>query len=445
MRTRKSKKQDGGNETPTENEQPAKYDPKVEFDMSKNLISGPYNAVRMEGEIHGVKKVVYMFFDYHYKYPQQAECSNVFSKHVNNYIFSNFQKAQSENKDVTYDFFYEITPTDVTNKGIRETSNTITTQLPYMYYFALLFQRLIQVDADNKIIPSKLFKNVRFHYADVRDYLEAMFTKRSYILLNLASNISNMDKLNLRLLSQILQISTEMYHFLKDIIDIIQNVIIQKEYKNIKFRAIMEYDFFDNIEKNGEEIKKGIEYFLNKIVHKYQNDDIRKQLVKYVLKGYSSLEILEEKLYEYIKFVQGIVSFQQNTNEYSVDAYGVLPEQITERIFELRNKTDDLFSTRIYNMTWIMDVYFLRRILDKSYITNTIVYAGGAHTTFYAAALRKDFGFKVTHASHHRAENLDALNTRLERYLTSDNFFILAPSEHISQCSDMTDFPKNFM
>ena len=51
------------------------------------------------------------------------------------------------------------------------------------------------------------------------------------------------------------------------------------------------------------------------------------------------------------------------------------------------------------NVTF-MDVYFLRRFLDKKYITNTVTYTGINHSINYIYALVKYFDFKITHASY---------------------------------------------
>ena len=42
-----------------------------------------------------------------------------------------------------------------------------------------------------------------------------------------------------------------------------------------------------------------------------------------------------------------------------------------------------------------MDCYFLRRFLDKDYITNAIVYTGHIHTTEYLFFLIKYYDFEI--------------------------------------------------
>jgi hypothetical protein len=85
----------------------------------------------------------------------------------------------------------------------------------------------------------------------------------------------------------------------------------------------------------------------------------------------------------------------------------------------------------------------LRRFLDKDYITNGIAYTGAAHSIAYIDMLSKLFGFKVTHFSYSKISDLNKLNSEIiktEEYDLADIFF----PEKITQCSDITNFPKNF-
>jgi len=43
----------------------------------------------------------------------------------------------------------------------------------------------------------------------------------------------------------------------------------------------------------------------------------------------------------------------------------------------------------------MMDSYFLRRLLDKDYIKNSIVYTGNIHNTDYLHFLVKNYDYKI--------------------------------------------------
>lgn len=92
-----------------------------------------------------------------------------------------------------------------------------------------------------------------------------------------------------------------------------------------------------------------------------------------------------------------------------------------------------------------MDIYFLRRFLDKDYITNAITYTGSAHSNTYINILVKDFGFKITHASYSKIPDIDELNNIVKRTINSNDLgeYLYPPIQ--SQCSDVTHFPENFL
>ena len=41
------------------------------------FVNGPYNVVRLEGNVGKVKKVLYVFFDVHNDVSGQTECQNI--------------------------------------------------------------------------------------------------------------------------------------------------------------------------------------------------------------------------------------------------------------------------------------------------------------------------------------------------------------------------------
>lgn len=76
-------------------------------------------------------------------------------------------------------------------------------------------------------------------------------------------------------------------------------------------------------------------------------------------------------VYPYIKYYNG----KQN-------------EQINEKIQEINDLSIDLYSL-------FVDTYLLRRILDKKYINNCVVYTGAHHSVNYIYFLIKYCDFKL--------------------------------------------------
>lgn len=59
-------------------------------------ISGPINVVRLEGNIFGIKKVLYVYFDVHLPNEQETKCENVFLDTIQNYIIDQFKNGKIE-------------------------------------------------------------------------------------------------------------------------------------------------------------------------------------------------------------------------------------------------------------------------------------------------------------------------------------------------------------
>ena len=56
-------------------------------------ISGPINIVRLEGNVFGIDKILYVFFDLHLHPEIQTRCENVFSDTIMTYLTEQFKKS----------------------------------------------------------------------------------------------------------------------------------------------------------------------------------------------------------------------------------------------------------------------------------------------------------------------------------------------------------------
>ena len=90
-----------------------------------------------------------------------------------------------------------------------------------------------------------------------------------------------------------------------------------------------------------------------------------------------------------------------------------------------------------------MDLFFLRRFLDKDYVTNGIVYTGALHSSTYVYTLIKYFGFKITHWSYLKVTP-EELYKLVEKMNNPDDISEYIYPPKLYQCSDMTKFPKLF-
>ena len=83
--------------------------------------------------------------------------------------------------------------------------------------------------------------------------------------------------------------------------------------------------------------------------------------------------------------------------------------------------------------------------MDKTYITNGIVYTGIGHSINYIYYLVHDFNFKITHYSYSKEQDLNKIN-KIIKSLDKKNVTIndLFYPKTIIQCIDLSSFPLNF-
>lgn len=87
----------------------------------------------------------------------------------------------------------------------------------------------------------------------------------------------------------------------------------------------------------------------------------------------------------------------------------------------------------------------MRRLLDKNYVTHMIGYAGMLHACRYLSMLVQLFDFKISNASF-SGKPIDEINKYIKKsgikYMDVMDPNLYPPV--LSQCSDMTSFPKYF-
>ena len=140
------------------------------------------------------------------------------------------------------------------------------------------------------------------------------------------------------------------------------------------------------------------------------------------------------------------ITFYNNIKKLDYESYQNIGyrNKIMKNFKELDNGIFHSFSR-------LVDFYFLRRFLDKEYITNAIVYSGAAHSVAYIYMLHK-IGFRITHCANCSIQDMDNLNDTVDRVrdlpshgATNDliNMFVNSYENPI-QCSDLSSFPEFF-
>lgn len=407
-----------------------------DFDPNLIQINGPLNVVRLQGTINGIYKVIYLFMDIHEDVSKQTECTNIFSKDIQNYFSENFYSLNDGKK--IYDFFFEITPSRIQypNLEYRKYKDK------YIMEVNKLFKRVFKYDkSQNKVGISDIFKNVRLHYLDIRDYFEIevydKLTSANYEIMEFyryGFSINGFENILDNIVS-----AKKQLQFVVDTLKKSEELNKNNKTKLIKLR------------RSGAADPKAVQRLAFKIKYRYNYQNIREilnkllqeiisELIKY-LDNMDKIIVELEQYYDfYLKTGEKLIPDTKTTIVYN---YGITDFKQREIMHNMADHIEYLLDNFLDLFAKLVDIYFLRRFLDKDYITNAIVYCGMAHSVNYIHILVNYFGFEVTHTARSELD-LDDLMLAIKKYSMVDLIPILSPPTPY-QCSDITHFPDKFL
>jgi len=131
----------------------------------------------------------------------------------------------------------------------------------------------------------------------------------------------------------------------------------------------------------------------------------------------------------------------------NINKYALIKLYNQNKIITSREDIRKLEGQILINISWIMDIYFLRRFIDKDYIQNVISYTGNAHSIRILIFLLKNYNMEITHCVY-STQSIDYIN----KYVKSKNVDIeknlydvlqLFYNTDLKQCSDISDFPEH--
>jgi len=371
------------------------------------FISGPINIVRLEGKINNIEKIIYIFFDDHTTITRQTECESYDNIDIISYLKNLFKKSEK-----TLDFFFEIK-----SKSISDKQDIYKTR--YIEDIQKLYNRIHHDKETKKHIKS----NIRFHYMDIRDYLE----KNIYVYRN------NLKK-------AIHDINVKQNINLKDFNTIIESCV----------NLIYELDIYDKYFQGHKPNKQNkIFYFLNKITQKYKYpfiiENFHKEYIIEIKQEISELIKIIKSLHKLIltqeDYVNRIYDIKYETHSKYNYGSNYLPK-LHPIIEEMNKLNEDIYSRINYIFAKLTDLFFLRRFLDKDYINLAITYSGAAHSINFVHSLVSLFNFKITHYSFSEEKDLDKLNN-IAKSDVAKLGYTLKP-KYLIQCSDLSNFPNDF-
>lgn len=408
--------------------------------MTDFEINGPYNILRLEGNVNNINKVLYLFFDIHNSITRQSQCRSI-SLNPDQYLDKVFRSS----KEITYDLFVEMT-----YEQIQFYKYNIGWKTPYIHEVRRMAESKIKKkekkengktskNKSNDGSKTDLKTNVRYHYSDIRQ------------IYALESN--NIIKINF--------ISTKCAYYHPNDFNILENelsaFINQTDFiYQLFFPSNKSIKINTNLIKNPEGIKKNI----HKILNKWNNSDIKHEVIKFyedMIKYWKDemkkchKNILKElkilrKLHEENFFNNNPIKKIKTTYGYSnLDMSSYERMKYFKKLFTL---CDDMMNILIRFHSLLTDIYFCRRFLDKKYIKNAIFYCGGNHGAKISAFLVNKFNFKITNASYlkYSVEKTNKIFKSLNKPSDFNHIPVdLTNPGIIKQCSSLKGFPKNLL
>jgi hypothetical protein len=392
------------------------------------LINGPINVVRLEGSINSIKKILYVFFDYHANINLQTECESYDSKDIVTYFYDIFK---STTKPV--DFFFEVKSSTIGKNNISPFKNIYINNI-YKFYNKSKFDDSVKKNIKN---------NVRFHYLDIRDYLEKNIYYYDDLLYKSVKNILSNKDIFSNDYNNLVQACTQLIYELE----------IYKNFFDSEINKKLSRTKNLNIKSKDTNPKYNILYFLNKITKKYKNKDIINKVknnyfndileeINICINNLNELRgmVIEKENYVY-RYYDEKGKFVENRDKLNLFSSYYNTNEMNQFVYKLDYLSDNIHMKILYIFLKITDLFFLRRFLDKDYITNGISYTGSAHSINYINFLVSNFDFKITHFSYSEERSLEKLND-----IAKNDIYLLDYTLHpqkLIQCSDLSSFPVN--
>lgn len=432
------------------------------YKTDKTSVSGPINTIRLEGEINGIKKTVYLFMDIHLDPEFQTECEDINNYGVRKYIINQLNNAagDKENKNIIFDFFHErrpLTPFNYTKKYKGRYIDEITK----------LFHKAINVDLKhNKILKSRIIPNARFHFIDIRGWFLHKFMDIYYELVDRGEEIIRNNVISSSRLSDINDaIKIIKAHFISIYKILYDNKLKQGDNNKKDTNSNTKKFMFTNNEEilseySDEEYMQKIGDVVYKLRHRYTNKNVMNK-INMIIDG--ELKDNFKMFFEYadksikvnnevIKFLQKYtkkhnewihnILIKQNDGTYDYGLDMELQMDYIKKVYITLSKFRILIIGRVGG--FLMDIYFLRRLLDKDYIKNAIAYTGAHHSLNFIRLLVKYFDFNITHYSYLKNDDIDSATTFIKNSSNEDQLQELFYPVILKQCSDLTKFPKQF-
>jgi hypothetical protein len=418
--------------------------------MNPTKITGPTNAIRLEGYVGNIKKVIYLIGEYHVK---KYKCIEPNALTISQYI-SNFIET-STNLKKKYDIFIETPISHASEYDIRMTYDKAA------HIYDIRDLRYYKSD--------KNIKNIRLHNIDPRLFINenwydfkydlyAYMDKNNYLDQNVINNIVNMCNINLSVYNIMYSnlFDTSKAGIVHGIVpgNKLQNqsknktkIVNKKDNKNklklsSNFQTISELNNY--VTKNQEKL---LEKLVTKITKEYTHREIQTIIQNKILAPYLK-HYFDSEINDYLTIRDKFTSiklYDENQLSFYNNKYNYFFNNKFEMFSDIKSELNEHWTEFISDSGVLLtDIYTIRRFLDKEYITNCILYGGLMHTRNIVYLLVKYFNFKITHIAN-KDHSIDDIHAGIGKAINniSDIGYYIYPSI-FTQCIDIEGFPHNF-
>ncbi len=407
------------------------------------FLNGPLNYIKLINK--KTSQSIWLFMDFHKDIIHQNKCEEYDAKDF--YKFLNKKLLESNE---LIDFFLEINPTDI-NKDNNPNENGI-----YIEETRKIFRKIYS----NQKSSQK--QNIRLHYIDIRDYAFMYdFYKQINSIFSLlkSSGLENIESIINKLIDikSTLEFINQLISKIKENKLIIDEKNIKIDFINIKIESSdnKNYSFYDIL-------NTGFYQLLSTILLKYNNKTNKENITKYFDQNY-----VENSL-ELVKFINDFVSKmniiskrikeQDDKQEINIDEIVLNPKLKDSRVYYGINKYE---YEKDYNFIFgtiekieviiaklgcvFMDCFFLRRLIEKDYISKSIVYTGAYHSSIYIWFLIKYYGYEIEDYEYINTELLNkndpigSLEKIINKSNNYDELFVYLVPKKFTQCVKIKD------
>jgi hypothetical protein len=387
-------------------------------------VDGPVNAIRLEGELGGIDRVLYIFMDHHLDLEKQTECPGSEGVSFINYLQDGIRKRD---RGKQYNIYFEVTPTEFIEPPSKKKSIYINRVLNWL-------KNLTQPKTKSFRYDIAKHDNLTVNLVDMRSYI--MDIDAFVMMMEYLRNVTEFSGgVNPKML---LGIQIAILEMRESIEDLYKAMYGTKHGSNRNFSEIvikiMQFIQLKKKEDGSKITPENISKLVGELLTGYKYPQV-KTVVENVING-----PIKKSMEEFLSIDMDL--FNEKDLAKLKDGDGQKMIEIAKKLFIDSFKIVKTFLVGVSSK--LMDVYFIKNYLEGD-VTNGIYYCGIAHAMYTAHLLIKHFGFKITHVSH-STNNIDVLNHTLAniQVYTDDIDKILYYGDKL-QCSKMTNFPEGFI